>query len=390
MSRIQTRDRQRHQSPRSQRGSLTSLSQEIIGNIYQALTGNAHIPRHFLQRAFANGLPAQELQQAVSLAKSMRALPDYLLAASEQKFERAVYWDELGLKSRSGELFLESTLWAIYAEMLIEDEDKRTLVYKKYRESYRCAAPHFNHPAEEITISYIASSLSGYLRTPNSEAELAPEKLPVVVLLNGLFSAREELHFLENSLLSQGFATLSLDYPGVSLHTAQVPSAFDVKELGNAIYLFLSGRSEIDCNRVTLYGLSLGGRIALYMALTNPERFHSIVCMSTPLDLLNDIDRLAAIYAREYFISPIAARTALYELAMHTQIEDRLEYLEAPLLVLGGGKDKIALPDETKIIFDRSQSSDKKLILCPGAGHCLHEMMPSLRYEVAQWIKQRA
>jgi alpha-beta hydrolase superfamily lysophospholipase len=125
------------------------------------------------------------------------------------------------------------------------------------------------------------------------------------------------------------------------------------------------------------------------MALSYPERFSSLVCMSTPLDLLNDLDKLAPVFAREHMVSTFAARTALYELAMHTQIEEGIPYTQSPLLVIGGGKDRIATADNTRTIFEQSLSTDKKLILCPAAGHCLYEMMPSLRYEIAQWIKQR-
>jgi esterase/lipase len=89
-------------------------------------------------------------------------------------------------------------------------------------------------------------------------------------------------------------------------------------------------------------------------------------------------------------ISTANARTTLYEFALQTPIEDGIDQIEAALLVIGGGKDKIAPSDETQMIFDKALSPDKKLIMCPGAGHCLYEMMPSLRYEIAQWIKQRA
>lgn len=391
MRKSQLRERHKHTATRSKPGGLSSLSQSIIGNIYQAITGNVHIPAHFVRRALANGLPSAELQDAIRCARTAKILPDYLLSASEQKFERALYWDELGLKSRSRDLYLESALWALYAELLIEDDEKRQLVWQKFKESYRRAAPYFTHPAEEVNVQYLASNLSGYFRLPalpEDQPRLA--KLPVVVLLNGLFSAREELHYTENSLLGQGFATLSVDYPGIQMHSAQIPSSFDVKELGNSLYLYLSTRPELDLSRITLYGQSLGGRMALYMALAYPERFQSIVCMSTPLDLLQDLDRLAPIFAREQLVSQAAARSSLYELALHTQIEEGLHYIEAPLLVLGGGKDKIASAEETRRIYDSSPSADKKLILCPGAGHKLYEMMPSLRHEIAQWIKQRS
>lgn len=121
--------KRRHSKPREERVGLTSLSQGIIQNIYQAITGTAHIPGHFVRRAFANGLPKPELFDAIRCARSAKLLPDYLLAASEKKRERAVYFDELGLKQRARELYLESVLWALNAELLIQDEDRRQLVW---------------------------------------------------------------------------------------------------------------------------------------------------------------------------------------------------------------------------------------------------------------------
>jgi hypothetical protein len=47
------------------------------------------------------------------------------------------------------------------------------------------------------------------------------------------------------------------------------------------------------------------------------------------------------------------------------------------------------MPEETKMIYEQIGAGDKKLIVCPGASHNCYEMMPSLRHEIAQWIKQR-
>lgn len=382
-------ERKKTTAERTKRPSWASLRQKVFGDIYQAITGNVHVPGHFVLRAVANGLPAAEFGDAARIARTLKELPDYLLSASEQRLEKAIYWDELGLKQRARDNYLESALWGIYAEMLLEDENHRAEVWRRYRESYFRAAPYFTFPAESVPINYLATNLIGYFRKPLLE-EGSSEKVPVVILLNGLFSPIEELHYLENSLLSQGFATLSVDYPGVTMHNGQIPSSFDVKELGNALNLFLSSRNDVDLSKVTLYGLSLGGRMAIFLAMNFPERFSSVVSLCTPLDLFSDLDRLTPTFAREHMVSTLSARTALYEIALHTPIEEDLRYVQAPLLVLGGGKDRIALADETRHIYDNAGSSDKKLILCPGAGHGLYEMMPSARYEIAQWIKQRS
>ena len=84
MNIIQLKNKARHQSSRGKRASFSSISQDIINNIYQAITGNVPIPHHFVLRALANGLPEAGLQHAIRSAGAIASLPDFLLSASEQ------------------------------------------------------------------------------------------------------------------------------------------------------------------------------------------------------------------------------------------------------------------------------------------------------------------
>lgn len=362
------------------------MSKTVLGNIYEAITGLRPIPRAFVKRAVANGLDKEHLYDAVRQAKCLHKLPDYLLARARQKHEKGIYWDELGLKARARENFLEATLWALYAEILTRDPEQKFSIYKEYSQSYRSAAPYFAAPAIPVQTGFIASTLNGYLRLP--EGETPYNKRPCVIILNSLCSPLEELHYVENSLLAKGFATLAMDYPGQT--GSAPPSPFDVAEFGNSLCLFLSTRPEIDCSRIALYGISFGARIALYLALTFPDRFRSLVSISAPYDLEGDLDHMAPALSRELLLPAMTVRTSILEVARQSPIEGRLNKLMIPILVAGGGKDPVTLSEETRYIFEQVASPDKKLLLCPGAGHNLYEMMPSIRYELAQWMGQRA
>lgn len=358
----------------------------MLGNIYEAITGRRPVPGAFIRRAVANGLDKDLLQDAIRQARSAHRLPDYLLARARQKHEKGVYWDELGLKPRARDNYLESALWGLYAEILTRDPERKHEIYKDYLHSYLSAAPHFSSPAIPVQTGFVASCLQGYLRLP-ARGEEASGKVPCAVILNGLCSPKEELHYVENSLVARGLATLCVDYPGQI--GSLPPAPFDVAEFGNSLCLFLAARPEIDCSRISLYGISLGARIALYLALTFPDRFKSVVSVSAPYDLNGDIDHMTPAISREQLISTMTVRTALLELTRQTPIEERLGDLTTPVLIAGGGKDLITLPEETRYIFEQAASADKKLVLCPGASHNLYEMMPSIRYELAQWMCQR-
>ncbi|MBY0550340.1 MAG: alpha/beta fold hydrolase [Candidatus Obscuribacterales bacterium] len=369
------------------RRSAGSMGQAMLGNIYEALTGLRPVPSGFIRRAVANGLDKDHLADAIRRAKSAHKLPDYMLAMAERKRERAHYWDELGLKPRARENYLESAFWGIYAEILTTDPVRKAEIHQQYSQSYLNAAPHLSPPATPVSIGFVASTLSGYLRKPGGTEETVGTKVPCVVVLNGLCSPKEELHYVENSLLARGFATLSMDYPGQA--GSHAPGPFDVAEFATSLCLFLSTRPEIDCSRLSLYGISLGARIALFMAIAFPDRFNSVVSISAPYDLIGDLDQLTPAFARELLLPGLAVRKSLQELAHQTPIEETLDKITIPVLVAGGGKDLITLPEETRYIFEQINSADKKLLLCPGANHNLYEMMPSIRYEIAQWLWQR-
>lgn len=372
--------------PRYRRPSLSHFSRHFLGKAYTALTGRALVPAAFIKRAAANGLSVEQLHNAIRFARCLTRLPGYLMTISQQQLEKAVYWDELGLKAKAGEHYLESALWGLYAELSLNDSEKCFAVLNEYADSYYRASQSFNNQTKRIEIDCSTTRIQAYFRLPAGEAR----NIPCVILLNNLFSSKEELHYTENSLLSQGLATLSFDYPHNQAINGQPYSAFDVKELGNAIHLYLSSEPEIDCSRLTLYGIGFGGRFAAYLNIAFPERFKSLVCISTPYDLENDLEELTRAVSQEFLVSKMTAASMLFELAHQTPLNTRINQLRGSLLVVGGGKDKIALPQETQYLFEQSASRDKKLILCPGAGHGLYEMMPSLRHEIAQWIKQRS
>lgn len=376
---------------RYRRSSLSGLGDLIIGNIYEAFTGSAYAPRRLIKRATANGLPVSDLEAVLRSARNLHRLPEYLLSLSEQKLTQAIYWDDLGLRPRARENYLDSALWGIYAGLLMKDSARKEAVYQEARESYKRAAPYLSFPADPVSLNYLAQPLSAYFRLPQPDGILTEtnRNLPCVLLCNNYCAPKEELHYVENSLLSQGFATLSFDYPSTGTFASSPPDLFDIHELYQSLNLFLNGRPELDNERTVLYGLGFGGRLALLLARHYPERFKAVVTLSTPLDITSTVESLVTAVAKELHISKLAAHALLDDVDRSTPLDGIIENLESSLLVVGGGKDPIALPEETREIYERASAPDKKLILCPSAGHNLYEMMPSMRHEIAQWIKQR-
>ncbi|HEY9868478.1 MAG TPA: alpha/beta hydrolase, partial [Candidatus Obscuribacterales bacterium] len=365
------------------------------------------------RRAVANGLDAEQLDLVVRQVKEPGQLPRLLDRIARDLENRARYWDDLGLRPRARDHYLNAALWGFYAQLMLADApEQRARVYARCAESYRHAAPHLEHPAQPLDIPYQAGALKGYLRIPYIEdtfpsgqtdagsgtdrrsaaADACAFALgghPCVIILNSFASSKEELHFTESALLNQGMATLSFDYPGVGENAAGHLESLSQEILGNALYLSLAANPAVDAERVALLGFGLGGALALSLSVVFPERYRAVATLCAPYELpLRPMRRFVPSRLPLPLIE-LGSPEAIAELSAGLSLHGRLDGLTAPLLVAGGGRDPYVRAEDTRRIYEEAASQDKKLLFCPRATHGLYEMMPSLRHEVAQWIKQR-
>ncbi len=373
--------------------SLAYRSLNLLGKLYNTLSGKEQIPKTLLKRAIANGLQKSEIEIAFQQIKSRDELSKLLFSVAKDRLNKAYYWLELGLKNRACENYFQSSLWGLYAYLSTNDRQEQEEISLHYKQCYQSATAYFTHPTELIEFPYLNTSGQGYLRLPNPDKEYLDfepsHNYPCVILFNGLASTKEELYFTENSLLSLGIATFSFDYPLINDNKLDTLFSLNINELFNAIYLYLNNRNEINPNRIGLYGISIGGNIALSIASQFPKRFKAVASLSAPYDFLPDLDMLMPVLHHEFAFRTTSSQAHLFDIGRQTSLPIEVHKIESPLLVASGGKDVIAPAQDNRLIYDRASSSDKKLLLCPNAGHYLFEMMPSLRYEIAQWVRAR-
>lgn len=337
-------------------------------------------------RALANGLYAEEFSQAVNKIKSLDDLRYRLALVAANYQEKARYWDDLGLLARARDHHLQASLWSFYAQLIMKDAKQRSQTYAMTSRNYEIAAPYFGYPARKIDIPYKVATLKGYLRLPLREDEAPAQLLPVVILLNAHKSTKEELHFTEHAFLRQGIATISFDYPGTGESTSESFDHLNLDSLCNALVLFIAETKDLDTNRVALYGASLGGTIALNLAAKFTDVFKVCVSLSAPTNLLVTKRN----HLKRELLSPLVQEDEdISHLAQKLSLQLNLGEITCPTLVIGGGKDVFVPFAETKNIFEKLTCQDKKLVICSRARHICFDMMPSLRYEIAQWVQQR-
>jgi 2,6-dihydroxypseudooxynicotine hydrolase len=136
--------------------------------------------------------------------------------------------------------------------------------------------------AERIEVPLDGGAMVGNLRRP-----AGAERPPLVVLVPGLDSTKEEFFRLENVFLERGMATLSNDGPGQGEAGYELPIRADYDVAVTTLLDALDGRTDVDLDRVGLLGVSLGGyyaprvlafepRVKAGVALSGPYRFSDL------------------------------------------------------------------------------------------------------------------
>lgn len=116
------------------------------------------------------------------------------------------------------------------------------------------ALPHLRPAGERVRIPYEGAELFGILRKPAGIA-----KPPVVVMVMGLDSAKEEMGAYEEPFLARGIAILAFDGPGQGEGEYDFAIRGDYEQPVKAVFDWLETRRDLDTDRVALWGVSMGG-----------------------------------------------------------------------------------------------------------------------------------
>jgi dienelactone hydrolase len=166
-------------------------------------------------------------------------------------------------------------VWMVDRELSRAAADRAVAAMAKTHE-------YLDPAAERIEVPLDGGRVVGNLRRPPGAD--AP---PLVVLVPGLDSTKEEFFRLENVFLERGMATFSMDGPGQGECGYDLPIRPDYDVAVSAVLDALAGRTDVDRGRVGLLGVSLGGyyaprvlafepRVKAGVGLSGPYRFSDI------------------------------------------------------------------------------------------------------------------
>ncbi|AUY50518.1 alpha/beta fold hydrolase [Streptomyces sp. CB01881] len=323
-------------------------------------------------RATGAGLDPHEYTRVTAALPSLTAWPEACRAAGRRHLAAADRAAAQGHHRTAGEAYRTAARWFHFAGLLPDpDREAAALAATEADRAMRRALAHLDPSAERIE----GASFAGWLRRPAGGG-----RSPVVVVVPGMDSGKEEFHAVAEALLARGTAVFAMDGPGQGVLAATSAPDPDYHRVVGRVIDAIAARDGVDAGRVGVIGLSLGGYYAAVTAAHEP-RVRATAVVSGPYRL--DWDALVPFVTAtltQRCGSPEAARA----FARRVDLSALAPAVTGPLLVVEGGEDRI--PGVTNAEPLAHHAPRAELLLVPHGNHLLGNALPDWLPATADWL----
>lgn len=292
-----------------------------------------------------------------------------------------------GRRKSAGELFWQASLSHHYAQLLwFHEPAKREAGQHRKAALYREAAELFDSPAERFDIPFDGFTIPGYLRQPPG----AGGRAPVLMILGGLESTKEESYLFENRCLARRLATCTFDGPGQGEMYFHAKLRPDFHRFASAVIDWLALRPEIDIDRLGVIGRSLGGYYAVHSAAHDP-RFRICIAWGVLFDL-SYYETMKAPSALGFaYVAGFSDREAATPYLQRTvNLAGTAERVRCPVYALHGAQDALIPPSQVEKLRAALKSNPDVTFDMPADGdHCCHNLYHVVRPRMADWAAER-
>jgi len=335
---------------------------------------------HWAPRFTTNGVTAGDFERITS---GLASWDGWCAAWSEVAAEHErLGRDALaaGRDYSAGAHLSQAAVYYHFAKFLfVNDLDQMRTAHRKAVACLTDALPLLDPPGRRVEIPFGGSRLAGILRLPAGEG---PH--PVMIMIPGLDSAKEELRSTEELFLERGIATLSVDGPGQGEAEYDLPIRGDWEVPGAAVIDYLHTEPGIDPGRIGVWGVSLGGYYAPRVA-SGDDRVKACVALAGPYDFAGNWDSLPlltreAFRVRSFSPDPGAARARAAALSM----AGRAGLIRCPLLAVMGKLDRLIPWQDAQRLVDEAGGPAELLLLERGNHGCAN-LASFHRHATADW-----
>src|SRR3954451_15819905 len=197
-----------------------------------------------------------------------------------------------GRELTAGEAFVRAAVCFHFAKFVwVLDAERNRATTQRAIDALYAAHALLDPTAERVEAPLDGGVVVGNLRRPREV-----DKAPLVILIPGLDSTKEEFFHWEGVFLARGMATLSLDGPGQGETGFELNIRPDYEAAAGAILDAVSarGQGDVDLERVGAAGVSLGGYYAPRAAAFE-KRIRAVAGISGPYDFAANWDGLPSL-----------------------------------------------------------------------------------------------
>jgi len=262
--------------------------------------------------------------------------------------------------------------------VFVDHPDEQRAAHDRAVADYRNGVAALTPPAQLVHIPYKNTTLAAYLRIPNGR------RPPVVIMVPGLDSTKEELQATAEYFLARGLATIAVDGPGQGESEYELPIEPAYEKVATAVVNYLKASADVDNSDIGLFGVSLGGYYAARAAAYEP-RLKAVVSLAGPYRFDLDWDELPVqtrdtFKVRSHSASAEEARAKAAELTL----EEAAGLITRPLLVVGGARDRIVPAYHQERLAKEAPGAE--LLLYPDGSHGVTNRAYESRSRMADWL----
>jgi pimeloyl-ACP methyl ester carboxylesterase len=338
---------------------------------------------HWAPRMIQNGVDYNDFVRTTARIDSWDEwLAEWTRTADEHE-EHALDSERAGRFRTAGEAWLRSAVCRHFGKFvwmldpaLVADATRRSV------DAMLRAHRHLDPSAERIEAPLDGGRVVANLRRPPDV-----RRPPLVVLIAGLDSTKEEFFFLEEAYLVRGMATLSVDGPGQGESAFELPIRPDFETGVAPILDAVATRGDIDGDRIGAMGVSLGGYYAPRVAAFEP-RIKAMAALSGPF-CFGEVWEALPPASRETFAvkSGAASEEEARARAFELDLAGVCERIAVPALYVTGKLDGIIPWEQTE--RQASETPGGQFVCYPDGNHGCSNKPYRARPAIADWMRER-
>jgi 2,6-dihydroxypseudooxynicotine hydrolase len=344
---------------------------------------------HWGPRFTVNGVTAADFERVTAgLERWADWCAAWVAAGSEHEELGRTALTEGRLRS-AGEHLAQAAVYHHFAKFVfVEDLEQMRAAHARAVACLDAALPHLDPPGRRVEMAFEDSRLVAVLRVPGG-TPTGDGPHPVVVLVPGLDSTKEELRSTEDSFLARGLATFTVDGPGQGEAEYDLRIRGDWAPVAETIWSTLGGLPEIDRARLGVWGVSLGGYYAPRIAAALGDRVAACVSLAGPFNFGEYWDGLPQLTRDTFRVrSGAATDDDARSIALTLTMADVAGALVAPLLIVFGRKDRL-IPWENAVRLRDAVAGPVELLMLEEGNHGCANVAPWHRPRTADWLADR-